>query len=509
MILVQKTINDCGYDPSNFADSSKKDVWMECDYCHKAIKQPFYNHARSLKGTIKTYSCKDCKGKKQAEVFAANPSCMKKMLESRDATNIKKYGTRCPANNPEVQKKIQEDNLVKYGVPHAVMAPETKKKSEETCLKKYGYTNVFKSPEIQKNIKKSLLEKYGTIEPSQIHMPPEAVKCLADKDWLLDQHHIQKKCLTQIAVDLGLSATSKTVADYCKRHDIEIKKYIVSSQEKEILIYLEEIGFGSGSVETSNRTTIAPQELDLLIPSKNLGIEFCGLYWHSDIYKSKNYHQDKLKACQTVGVDLITIFEDEWKNKKDIVKKKIAHRLGVSNQIKIGARECTVEETDSSSLMLNEHIQGKCAAKVSFVLKDKNGAIVAAMTFGQPRFNTNYQWELLRFSTSCSVQGGGSKLLNAFKEKYNPQSIISYCDLRWGTGKSYLNMGFTKLRTTEPNYFYVKDGVRYSRYKFTKKRLESKGMLLPDDTRSEKQVMVDLGFSKIYDCGHDVYIWNV
>jgi len=261
-------------------------------------------------------------------------------------------------------------------------------------------------------------------------------------------------------------------------------------------------------VEKSNRTVIAPQEIDLYIPSKKLGIEFCGLYWHSDIYKSRKYHQDKLKACQSAGIDLITIFEDEWDNKKDIVKKKIAHRLGVSSQIKIGARECTVEEHESSSMMLQEHIQGKCASKVSFVLKNKEGSIVAAMTFGKPRFNQNYQWELIRFSTSCSVQGGGSKLLNAFKEKYKPSSIISYCDLRWGNGKSYLNMGFTKLKTTEPNYFYVKDGVRLSRYKFTKKKMEKKGMLIPGDTRSESQVMKDLGFSRIYDCGHDVFVWN-
>ena len=45
------------------------------------------------------------------------------------------------------------------------------------------------------------------------------------------------------------------------------------------------------------------------------------------------------------------------------------------------------------------------------------GELVQIMTFGKPRYNKNYQWELLRLCTNSdyNVLGGASKLFKNFK----------------------------------------------------------------------------------------------
>jgi len=61
-----------------------------------------------------------------------------------------------------------------------------------------------------------------------------------------------------------------------------------------------------GEVLSSERSLIAPKELDIVIPSKGIAIEFNGLYWHSEASgKDRNYHLDKTKACEAKGYQSI------------------------------------------------------------------------------------------------------------------------------------------------------------------------------------------------------------
>ena len=64
------------------------------------------------------------------------------------------------------------------------------------------------------------------------------------------------------------------------------------------------------------------------------------------------------------------------------------------------------------------------------------------MTFGKPRYNNKYQWELLRLCTQPKyrVVGGASKLFQYFIKIYNPESIISYCDRSKFNGSVYENI---------------------------------------------------------------------
>lgn len=101
----------------------------------------------------------------------------------------------------------------------------------------------------------------------------------------------------------------------------------VSKAEDQIKEFLEGLGL---TVEGSNRTILGgKKEIDLWIPALKVGIEFNGIYWHSEKAgrKSKDYHHNKYLAAQRAGIQLIQIWEDDWNQKPDLVKTFLLKNL--------------------------------------------------------------------------------------------------------------------------------------------------------------------------------------
>ena len=214
----------------------------------------------------------------------------------------------------------------------------------------------------------------------------------------------------------------------------------------------------------------------------------------------------KTKLCLENGCHLIHIYEDEWDNKRDIVKSRILNLLGVNN-IKYYARKCVVKGLTSKvyrEFCKNNHIQGSVNAKIKLGLFHED-ILVSVMSFGQLRSNLgsktkeNY-WELLRFCNklNSNVIGGASKLFKFFINNYDPINVISYADRSWSKGDLYTTLGFRMVSETKPNYHYIINKKRYNRYNFRKDKLVSEGY---DKNSTERQIMLDRGFKRIYDSG--------
>ena len=258
--------------------------------------------------------------------------------------------------------------------------------------------------------------------------------------------------------------------------------------------------------QQNTRNIISPLELDIYIPDLNIAIEYCGLYWHSELNgKDKKYHLNKMKLCNEKGIRLITIFEDEWIFNKEICKNRIKHILGL-NTDNIYARKCIIKEintNDAKIFINNNHLQGYNNAKVKIGLL-YNKEIVAVMTFSKKSISkgskpTINDWELSRFCESIRVIGGASKLLKYFIKTYNPKSIISYADKRWSLGNLYNKIGFVQLTDTPPNYWYIKLQKRIHRFVLRKKKNESKNF-------TEWEIRQSQGWNRIWDCGNFKYI---
>jgi len=253
-------------------------------------------------------------------------------------------------------------------------------------------------------------------------------------------------------------------------------------------------------------------EIDIVIPENKLCVEYCGLYYHTELSgkREKNYHLDKLLKANQGGYNLITIFEDEYLLKKELVLNMLLRKINKFNGFKIYARDCYIKEvsSESANLFLDKyHIQGKghSTKKVGAYFGDY---LVALMTFSNGNISKGTKnkdktfWELDRFAVHSDfcVVGVGSKLLSYFEKKYDHTVIISYADRRWSTGNLYYKLGFELDGFTRPNYWYTKDyKTRIHRFALRKNKEDDQGITEWENRKSQ-------GYDRIWDCGNMKFI---
>ncbi|MFA5152080.1 MAG: hypothetical protein WC554_05950 [Clostridia bacterium] len=303
------------------------------------------------------------------------------------------------------------------------------------------------------------------------------------------------------------SADGYSYLIHCEDH---LTNYSISSGELEISEWLKIYNI---SLKQNDRTQIN-KELDIFISNKNLAIEYNGLYWHSEEYKEKSYHYNKWKECNDKGIKLLTIWEDDWTYKTEIVKSIIKNQLGLTENRIYGrnTKIKLVEYLEKKDFLDKNHIQGNCQSSINLGLY-YNNELVSLMTFGKKRMvlkskSADDEYELLRFCNKLmtSVVGGASKLFSYFIKNFKPQKIISYANCDISSGQLYETLGFNNLEWTGLNYWWVKDGKRYHRSNFMKHKLVKQGA---DPNKTEKEIMREKGYNKIWGTGNLKFEWSL
>ena len=292
-----------------------------------------------------------------------------------------------------------------------------------------------------------------------------------------------------------------------------------SKGEKEIVEFIKSIY--NGEVLENVRDVISPKELDIYIPELNLAIEYNGLFYHSSKFDvSPTTSRNKVFDCEKQGIRLVTIFEDEWQNQKELVKSMISRYIGKFERI--FARKTTVKKIEKSPIYGNfldvNHIQGKCQSNFTYGLY-YNGELVSVMTFTLPRQNMGRskekdkgKIELSRFCNKqgISVVGGASKLLKAFINSEDGRKfteIYSYSDNRISQGGLYKSIGFNLEQDVGVNYFYTDFHERKRKQSFRKSEFKKKGFNI--DGKTESQLAEESGWYKIYDCGKKLWTLKI
>lgn len=290
----------------------------------------------------------------------------------------------------------------------------------------------------------------------------------------------------------------------------------ISKSENDIYEYIKGL-LGDDKVIQGDNTLLNGKELDIYIPSYNIAIEYNGLRWHSEMFnKDKYYHLSKTVECANKGVNLIHIFEDEYVEKKDIVLHKIQHLLGKDTDLpKVGGRKCTISIIDNKTAkkFLNEyHIQGFAVSSV-YLGAYFNDKLIAVMTFKSQHKGSD-DWELNRFASDYNYrcQGVGGKLFSYFVANYKPKYIKSFLDKRWCHNRErniYTQLGFVDMGDTKPDYYYFNSRTKKRFHKFGfRKTILHKKYKLPL-TMTESEMVEQLGFYKIWNCGLIKYEWKV
>lgn len=404
----------------------------------------------------------------------------KDFVAKQKATKLKKYGNENYNNlNKSVETKIK-----KYGIDDYI----NHKKYKETCLLKYGVNNFSKTKcfneKIFENFKKTY-HNYNIITKENENVTIHCDRCNNDfeiKTYILHSRSKSNSEICTICNPIGQSSRS--------------------SIEKNICNFLDE---NSIKYEPSYKILKNKQEIDIFIPDFNFGIEVDGLYWHNELFVEDNYHLNKTKQCKELGIDLIHIFEDEYKYKFDIVKSILKYKLNLISSTIFG-RKCEIKEIKQKECreFLNaNHIQGNVNSKVRIGLFHNN-ELVSVMTFSKGRIimgGKQDEWELSRFCNKINhkVVGAADKLFKYFIKTYIPVKIISYSDKRLFNGNMYRQLGFAEKNHSKPNYWYIINDLRYHRFNFRKSILVKEGY---DKNMTEHEIMFERKIYRIYDCGN-------
>ena len=501
---------------------------------------------------------------------------VKEFYDKQRETMMERYGVYNISESDEIKEKKKETCRNNFGVDHPMQSIEVRNKSIETIKEKYGehitnisqvsnirnkidtpdknpfldksfqrklppywlgrtdnkYLNPAQIPEIKEKVRNTFYSRYGVNSVSEITDIKEKLRYVSQRRHFvsllksrycssevtpqfttndfsgIDYNYIWKcnKCNNEFLHD----AKSLPICECCYPNGFHTSR-THSLLEGEVIEFCKTI---TNNIETQNRKILKGKEIDILLPDHKLGIEFDGLYWHSELggHKPPDYHYNKTELARSNGLNLIHIFEDEWIKNKDIVKSIIKSKLG-KIEIKLDARKCKLEEISDTNLVSefleDNHIQGSAKYKFCFGLK-YNDEVVSILTIVKSRYNKNYKYEISRFCNKLgySVRGGLSRLFKYFIITKNVESIITYVDLRYGLGQSYEKCGMKYINTSTPNYWYIKGGYnRESRIKYQKHKL--KDILETfDPTLTEWQNMQLNGYDRIWDCGNRVYVWN-
>ena len=443
-------------------------------------------------------------------------------------TKLKKYGDE----NYNNREKAYETILEKYGVEHHLQLEEFMNKMKETNLEKYGEEHAINNGGVKEKMLKTMNEKYGYdyFFESGLHKVRQKEKAI---------NHIQNLLLkgnlsfdfndyTNIYLDNGKYRTYvnyQVVCNTCKNSFSAIFNRNVpvcrvcnpikySKPEIEIKNLLDK--FNINYIQSA-RKIITPFELDFFIQDYNIALEINGNYFHSEVSgeRDKNYHSQKTKLCDEKGIKLIHIFDDEIRDKKEIVHSRILNLLN-NTANKIFARKCEIREVlnkDKNKFLNENHIQGTSADSYRIGLYHNNN-LVSVMTFSKRRIVTGFkkseegEWELNRFCSllNTNVVGGFERLLNHFKKNIKYVSIISYADCRWSginpENTVYYKNGFEFLSQSRPSYFYLntKDYLnRFHRFSYNKQTLLK--LFNGDPNKTEWELAQENGFDRIWDCG--------
>ncbi|MDA3779153.1 MAG: hypothetical protein PF487_02790 [Bacteroidales bacterium] len=550
-----------------------------CSQCKKPLK--FKNKMSIGYGTYCSKKCasigtrEKVKQTNLAKYGVDYPMQNTKILNKVKQTNLDKYGVTSTLSNPETQKKIEQTNLEKYGVDNPFKSGDIRKKIKQTNLEKYDVDNYSKTDECKEKTKETNLEKYGVASPLVLSKNRDKLKEANLKkfgvEYPFQNSEIRDKSKITMIKTSGFENISLTpyykykilnnlnnkwsnilnlnvtdvqyvngyfkLNNYCNKHKSFKIKYDdlynrihlgcttictkcnpISKQSKikenEINEFLLSLDF---EFKKNDRKILNGFEIDFYFPKSNMGIEFNGLYWHSNKFTEKKYHLNKTEECKNQGIQLLHIFEDEWIFKKEIVKSIIKSKLGVTNT-KIFGRKTEIREIDNNKLIrefLNtNHMQGFVGSNIKIGLF-YDDELVSLMTFGKKRIimgnkkQINNEYEMLRFCNklNTTVIGGASKILKHFVKKYKPKSILTFADRRYSEGNLYKQLGFDFIKNTKPNYFYFKKNemIRYYRFNFRKDKLVREGY---DKTKTEFQIMDERGYLRIFDSGNMKFIYK-
>lgn len=486
---------------------------VDCVLKSSAIQEKIANTNFEKYGYIRASKNEEVKQKMKDTNDNKSEELKRKIEEKRKNTCLEKYGVEYAIGSKEIQDKIKKTGLEKYGAYTFLISKDGREKVKETNLKKYGVEWSIGSNEVQEKIKNTNLEKYGYEYPFQdqssrsemekkrkeTNLKRYGTKNIIQvqefkekaRQTCLEKYGVEYNCLTEECIKASGLVVSKTNLRFQERL---LKEGVNGELEFRIKKYSYDIKVGDILIEIDpTYTHQSTRELPFFgkrIPPK-----------------SPTYHQDKSLFALKNGYFCLHIWD--WDDEDKIVEILKPKKPLYARSLEI--KEPSYEEI---GLFLEKyHLQGSCYGQEIRLGLYKDDELIQVMTFGKPRYNKTYEYELLRLCTKAgySVVGGAERLFNHFLNTYNPNSIISYCDNSKFKGDVYKKLGMELKSYGKPSkhwfnpftFRHITDNLLRQRgySQLHNDKIHKKG-------ESNELLMLEAGYLEIYDCGQSTFIWK-
>ena len=266
-----------------------------------------------------------------------NAQQSKEIKAKRDATMLERYGTIHALQNEDIKArtklgfcdketidKIHKTMVERYGKPYALQVDSIREKTHQTCMNNHGVRYYMQSDKMRKQSFNTMTGSFNKLDYIR-SLGFDVDKETAEKTiignpgiFMPSRDFIEK----QINGTVSISDVKKEYSDpYPVLHKLGLMPdYSMSTGHKEISDWLNSIGIEH---EINNRRIIKPLEIDIFIPTLNIGIEYNGSYWHSEKFRDSNYHERKMRLAASKGVMLIMIWDYEWDSNSEYIKSEL------------------------------------------------------------------------------------------------------------------------------------------------------------------------------------------
>ena len=504
MKLVDATPRVIGY-------REKVEIWcFVCDINKVCVH--FSNALHKLKTKGYAAKCKSCLNKENSERCKLRTGELNSFYGKK---HTKDTIDKIIVTRPMASKKGKETSQLRYGTDRPAQSQKIKDKTKHTCIEKYGAESFFGSEEGKTRQAQGMIDKYGV--DNACHIKEVSDK---KKTTMLNRYGVDHFSKTE-TFKTALSSRRKNskhivlsngsyVVDLCKQNKVNLSNALRVLRAYGELAFQDYINHDHNNINSLESLFLSwnlkgvvrynkllvdlPYRPDFICDN-GVFINTDGIYWHSELHKTRSYHYDMRNDMSEHGLRIMQFREDEVRFKSLIVQSIISS--ATNNTRKLDARKCQVviiSVSQYKDFFVQNHLMGNRHASGAVALFYQN-KIVSCMSY----LITDQTLEISRFANRLftSVRGGFSRLLSHIEKQTKPKIIQSFCDLRYATGASYTRNGFGLVGITQ--------GWNWTDGRFVFNRLACRANM--DDRRlSEAEHAKEQGLYKIYDAGQARYV---
>lgn len=478
-----------------------------CSICGKSFT-PTSNHQTVCKDKH-TGPCPVCgKPSNRTSKYHVSACSYKCRMELMKRTNMQRYGAENSFSVKEIRDKGRLTCKQKYGNEIYQRTKDYQDKTNKTCLQHYGTMWPAQSDEVKAKIKETMLEKYGGYPFQNEHVVQKA------KQNSLDRYGVEHPSKRQDQKDRYETTCMKKYGVHnTLQLDCSIAKqpFRISANNIHVSNLLNDSG-----IKTEFEYLVGCYRYDVGIPGQHVVIEVDPTCTHNS-YRTirghegveRDYHLSRTLEAARFGFTCVHVWD--WDD-----TDKVCSLFHDRNTVY--ARKCNIVNISASiaNLFLNQyHLQGTCKGQKACYALVKDDDILEVMTFGQPRYNKNFEWEMLRLcaKSGVSVSGGAERLFSHFVKEYAPTSVVSYCDRSKFTGHVYEKLGFKLESAGKPTKHWYSSKKSEKMQHITDSFLRQCGFDQIFGTNfgkgtSNEALMIDRGYLPVYDCGQMRFAWH-